>query len=85
MWKHVERKHDGKVDNVKFDVKVTGKFTKLLARQINEAYRISQKTPIENHNSKREFNSQQIKKIVIEGEDNGQCKKCIYDKETKTN
>ena len=42
MWKHVENEHEGNVEDVKFNFKVTGKFKRPLTRQIDEAYRIEQ-------------------------------------------
>ena len=76
MRKHVDKEHDVKAENVKFDVKITGKFTKPLSRQIDEANRIFNKQPEENLNYKYEFNSQQTKKLVIESRGEVTCDSC---------
>ena len=44
MKKHIDKDHDGKADNIKFDMKVTGKFTKHLSvSDINPALCLARK------------------------------------------
>ena len=85
MRKHVDKEHDGKAENVEFGFKITGKFTKPLARQIDEANRIFRKHPKENLNSKYEFNSQQTKKLVLESKDEYTCDGCCKGNREKYN
>ena len=66
MWKHVVKEHEGNNDDVKFDFVVTGKFMKPTERQINEAYKIKRNKGKTNLNSKKEYNGQSLKRVVIE-------------------
>ena len=50
----------------KFSMKMTGKFKKLLNRQINEAMRILEADPNSLLNSKKEYCGPAIKRRVIE-------------------
>ena len=78
MWKHVRNDHEGNVDNVKFNFKVTGNFRRPIWRQIDEAYRIEQSRGNGNLNSRKEYNGQSLKRIVIENPDKMECYLCDY-------
>ncbi len=79
MLKHIVKEHEGKVDDVKFNWKVTGKFKTPLGRQISEAYNIDKKSDKENLNSKKEYNGQSIKRVRIDkSQDEFSCFKCGF-------
>ena len=65
MFKHVKNEHSGKCDEVKFTWKVLQKHMKPLTRQLHEAVNIDKKKPVENLNSKNEFNGQSVTRIII--------------------
>ena len=69
MWKHIQNEHEGNIDEVKFDMKVTGAFKHAIKRQINEAQRISKKNSKENLNSKKEYNGHSIKRLKLSNKD----------------
>ena len=55
MLKHIEKEHDGKVEDVEFEWDVIGSFPKPLLRQLNEAICIEHKNEDENLNIKNEY------------------------------
>ena len=50
----------------KFEMKITGVFRDALSHQANEAVRIQRTKPIDSLNSKCEFNSAPIARIMVE-------------------
>ena len=68
MNKHIVRDHEGEEGQVEFGWKVTGKFKRPLQRQVSEAYNINKKKAVENLNSKKEFNGQNIRRWRIDND-----------------
>ena len=58
--------HSEEEEQVKFEVRVEGKFADALARQINEGIRISNKPPSTLLNSKAEFHGPSVKRKVYD-------------------
>ena len=82
MWKHIKDVHNGNIDNVKFEFKVTGKFKKTIKRQIDEACRIEKTRGKGNLNSRKEYNGQSIKRVIIDNIRNS-CTKCNFETDKK--
>ena len=66
MYKHVMNKHDQEEDDVKFEMKVVGKFVNCLSRQVDESIRIRSKPSELLLNSKSEYHGPCIKRKVLE-------------------
>ena len=73
MKKHVDKEHEGKPDDVKFEWKVLRRNRKPLLRQITEAVKIAKKNTTENLNSKNEFNHHSIDRVVAKKLDCNYC------------
>ena len=83
MWKHLSNEHRGNEEKIDFDVKVVKKFKKPISRQINEALRISGKKKEENLNSKKEYNGNSLKTLVLNDENKFNCSDCDYKTSSK--
>ena len=66
MLKHIMNEHMNEQSNVNFEMKIVGKFTSSLSRQIDESWRIRNKDPALLLNSKSEFYGPCIKRKVLE-------------------
>ena len=66
MYKHVMNAHANEQSEVKFEMKVVGKFTNCLSRQVNESIRIRSKPASSLLNSKSEFYGPCLKRKVFE-------------------
>ena len=66
LYRHVLDKHENEKDQVDFHMKITGKFTNPLSRQIDESLRIRNSLPESLLNSKAEFHGPCIKRKVLE-------------------
>ena len=67
MYKHVMKEHEREEDEVKFQMKVVGRFKNPLNRLIDESVRIQRKNPSSLLNSKSEFHGPAIRRKVLEG------------------
>ena len=63
IWKHAELHHNSD-NNIKFSMKVTGKFKKPMVRQENEAIRIRESMAVHQMNSRSEFHQPVIIRLV---------------------
>ena len=70
MYKHIENDHSDEKDEVKFQMRVVGRFKSALSRQIDEGVRIQGKNTKYLLNSKAEFYGPAIKRKVLENENN---------------
>ena len=66
LYKHLISEHENEQEKVDFEMKITGKFTNPLSRQIDESIRIRNKLPDTLLNSKAEFHGPCIKRKVLE-------------------
>ena len=66
MYKHVINSHEKEQSDVRFDMKVVGKFNNCLGRQIEESIRIRSKRADLLLNSKSEFHGPVIPRKVFE-------------------
>ena len=66
LYKHVLNDHENEEENVDFQMKITGKFTNPLTRQIDKSLRIRNRLPETLLNSKAEFHGPCIKRKVLE-------------------
>ena len=66
MLKHIMHEHRNEQSDVTFEMKIVGKFTSSLPRQIDESWRIRKKDPSLLLNSKSEFYGPCIKRKVLE-------------------
>ena len=66
LYKHVRSDHKDEEDQVKFGMKMVGRFTSALGRIIDESRRIRNTPPHELLNSKSEFHGPVIKRKVYE-------------------
>ena len=67
MYKHVQKEHRHEEEDVKFEMKVVGRFKNAMSRQIDESVRIQSKKPRELLNSKSEYYGPAVKRKVLEG------------------
>ena len=66
LFKHVMNDHRNEEDDVEFEMKIVGRFTSALNRQVDESIRIRNKPPSSLLNSKSEFYGPCIKRKVYE-------------------
>ena len=64
---HIQSEHKGESDDVKFQMKTTGRFKSAIITQIEEGVRIQNKKPEFLLNSKSEFYGPAVKRKIIEG------------------
>ena len=68
IWKQAVSEHPEKKNLMTFDMKITGKFSKPLSRQIFEGIAIKNKSNEENLNSKSEFHGPSVMRRTFEGQ-----------------
>ena len=81
MWKHALEEHNDDKENVKFNMKKMGSYSKPLRRQISESISIKNTKTEENLNSKAEFHGPAVRRRYVEGSEL-QCDKCDYKPKT---
>ena len=67
LYRHIQNEHKGEPDDVKFEMKTTGRFKSAMNRQIDEGVRIQNKKAEFLLNSKSEFYGPAVKRTVLEG------------------
>ena len=66
LYKHIVAEHKEEEDNVKFEMKITGRFKDAMSRQIDESYRINNRNPKSLLNSKNEFHGPVVRRKMLE-------------------
>ena len=66
LYKHIAKEHKEEKENVKFEMKITGRFKDSMSRQIDESYRINNRSPKSLMNSKNEFHGPVIRRKTLE-------------------
>ena len=84
MWKHAVTEHSQERNLVTFDMKITGKFSSPLRRQIFEGVSIKNQSQDENLNSKSEFHGPSVIRRTVEGQ-NFNCNLCQYSCRSENN
>ena len=84
MWKHAVTEHSQERNLVTFDMKITGKFSSPLRRQIFEGVSIKNQSQDENLNSKSEFHGPSVIRRTVEGQ-NFKCNLCQYSCRSENN